>query len=68
RGRPTRCDRRGGPHGPHEQDEERRGAVSVTYLGMPPFPEAAAAATGDERLRGNLRHATRTIRGKRAGA
>ncbi|MFI7244884.1 lactate utilization protein B [Streptomyces qinglanensis] len=42
--------------------------MSVTYLGMPPFPEAAAAATGDERLRGNLRHATRTIRDKRAAA
>ncbi|WP_245226549.1 lactate utilization protein B [Streptomyces smyrnaeus] len=42
--------------------------MSVTYLGMPPFPVAAAASTGDERLRGNLRHATRTIRDKRAGA
>ncbi|MGW2547786.1 LUD domain-containing protein, partial [Kitasatospora sp. NPDC001574] len=34
----------------------------------PAFPEAAAAATADERLRANLRHATRTIREKRARA
>ncbi|MFI8848989.1 lactate utilization protein B [Streptomyces sp. NPDC053499] len=42
--------------------------MSVTYLGMPPFPEAAEISTRDERLAGNLRHATRTIRDKRAGA
>lgn len=36
-----------------------------TYLGMPSFPQAAAVSTQDERLRANLRHATRTIRAKR---
>ncbi|GAA2402881.1 LutB/LldF family L-lactate oxidation iron-sulfur protein [Streptomyces glaucosporus] len=39
-----------------------------TYLGMPAFPEAAAPATRNTRLRGNLRHATGTIRAKRAKA
>ncbi|WP_461002441.1 lactate utilization protein B [Streptomonospora sediminis] len=34
---------------------------------MPPFPEAAADATGDAQLRHNLRKATHTIRGKRDG-
>ncbi|MGP3970913.1 lactate utilization protein B [Streptomyces sp. 6N223] len=42
--------------------------MSGTYLGMPAFPEAAAPAVADERLRGNLRHATHTIRDKRARA
>ncbi|WP_435858886.1 lactate utilization protein B [Streptomyces varsoviensis] len=51
--------------------------MSRTYLGMPgshpaasraPFPEAAAASTQDAQLRGNLRHATHTIRAKRAKA
>ncbi|MFC5887818.1 lactate utilization protein B [Kitasatospora sp. CM 4170] len=35
---------------------------------MPAFPEAAARATRDARLRANLRHATHTIRDKRARA
>ena len=39
-----------------------------TYLGMPPFPVAAAAAVADSQLRRNLAHATHTIREKRAGA
>ncbi len=38
-----------------------------TYLGMPPFPEAAAAALADSQLRHNLAHATGVIRAKRAG-
>jgi L-lactate dehydrogenase complex protein LldF len=38
-----------------------------TYLGMPPFPVAAAAAVADSQLRRNLAHATHTIREKRAG-
>lgn len=42
--------------------------MSGTFLGMPAFPEAAAAAVGDARLRKNLRHATHTIRAKRAAA
>ncbi|MBQ1097708.1 (4Fe-4S)-binding protein, partial [Streptomyces sp. b94] len=42
--------------------------MSGTYLGMPAFPEAARAAVHDPRLRGNLRHATHTIRDKRARA
>ncbi|MED7949001.1 LutB/LldF family L-lactate oxidation iron-sulfur protein [Streptomyces sp. BE303] len=40
----------------------------ATYLGMPSFPEAAKQSTRDERLRRNLRHATHTIRDKRAAA
>ncbi|MFJ9664826.1 LutB/LldF family L-lactate oxidation iron-sulfur protein [Streptomyces sp. NPDC101219] len=47
-----------------------------TFLGMPAaappappaFPEAAREAVHDTRLRGNLRHATHTIRAKRAAA
>ena len=39
-----------------------------TYLGMPPFPEAAATALADSQLRRNLAHATGVIRAKRAGA
>jgi L-lactate dehydrogenase complex protein LldF len=39
-----------------------------TYLGMPPFPEAAKTAVADSQLRANLTHATHTIRAKRAGA
>ncbi|MFE1843113.1 lactate utilization protein B [Streptomyces sp. NPDC059515] len=47
-----------------------------TFLGMPAaappgppaFPEAAREAVRDARLRGNLRHATQTIRAKRAAA
>ncbi len=46
----------------------RTNASSVTYVGMPTFPEAAEASTRDARLRRNLRHATHTIRDKRAGA
>ncbi|WP_043476063.1 LutB/LldF family L-lactate oxidation iron-sulfur protein [Kitasatospora sp. MBT66] len=42
--------------------------MSGTFLGLPAFPEAAAAAVQDERLRANLRHATGTIRAKRARA
>ncbi|MEU2489943.1 lactate utilization protein B [Streptomyces sp. NPDC007883] len=42
--------------------------MSGTYLGMPAFPTAAAAATRDSTLRANLRHATHTIRDKRAKA
>ncbi|HEY9371050.1 lactate utilization protein B, partial [Streptomyces sp.] len=45
--------------------------MSGTFLGMPAFPafpEAAKAAVGDATLRANLRHATHTIRDKRAAA
>ncbi|MGV9254831.1 LutB/LldF family L-lactate oxidation iron-sulfur protein [Streptomyces sp. NPDC003697] len=46
--------------------------MSGTYLGMPAFPpafpEAAREAVRDTTLRGNLRHATHTIRAKRARA
>ncbi|ANS69859.1 iron sulfur protein [Streptomyces lincolnensis] len=42
--------------------------MSGTYLGMPAFPKAAHEAVGNQTLRGNLRHATHTIRGKRAKA
>ncbi|MEU1852378.1 lactate utilization protein B [Streptomyces sp. NPDC019990] len=42
--------------------------MSGTYLGMPAFPRAAREAVGDTTLRGNLRHATHTIRAKRARA
>ncbi len=44
------------------------GAGDGTYLGMPAFPRAAATAVRDTTLRGNLRHATHTIRAKRARA
>ncbi|HET9143487.1 lactate utilization protein B [Actinophytocola sp.] len=40
----------------------------VTWLGTPTFPRAASAALADPQLRRNLRHATHTIRTKRAGA
>ncbi|MCA1221650.1 LutB/LldF family L-lactate oxidation iron-sulfur protein [Streptomyces sp. 8L] len=42
--------------------------MSGTYLGMPAFPTAAKDALANETLRGNLRHATHTIRDKRAKA
>ncbi|WP_149184633.1 lactate utilization protein B [Streptomyces sp. TRM49041] len=42
--------------------------TSGTYLGMPAFPKAAHDAVRNETLRGNLRHATHTIRDKRAKA
>ncbi|WP_405559841.1 LutB/LldF family L-lactate oxidation iron-sulfur protein [Streptomyces sp. NBC_01180] len=42
--------------------------MSGTYLGMPSFPKAAREAVHNETLRGNLRHATHTIRDKRAKA
>ena len=40
--------------------------MSATFLGMPPFPTAARTALANEQLRSNLRHATGTIRAKRA--
>ncbi|MFE3598031.1 LutB/LldF family L-lactate oxidation iron-sulfur protein [Streptomyces sp. NPDC059142] len=40
--------------------------MSGTFLGMPPFPDAARTALADTQLRRNLAHATQTIRGKRA--
>ncbi|CAM5226124.1 lactate utilization protein B [Streptomyces violaceorubidus] len=42
--------------------------MSGTFVGMPAFPEAAREAVGNTTLRGNLRHATHTIREKRARA
>jgi L-lactate dehydrogenase complex protein LldF len=39
----------------------------VTWLGTPPFPEAAREALADTQLRRNLAAATATIRAKRAG-
>ncbi|WP_030776313.1 LutB/LldF family L-lactate oxidation iron-sulfur protein [Streptomyces sp. NRRL S-920] len=39
-----------------------------TFVGMPAFPEAAREAVGNTTLRANLRHATHTIRDKRAKA
>ncbi|UWE09938.1 lactate utilization protein B [Actinacidiphila bryophytorum] len=42
--------------------------MSGTYLGMPSFPQAARESTKDTQLRANLRHATHTIRTKRATA
>ncbi|MFK4067193.1 LutB/LldF family L-lactate oxidation iron-sulfur protein [Streptomyces sp. NPDC029674] len=39
-----------------------------TFVGMPAFPRAAREAVGDATLRANLRHATHTIRDKRARA
>ncbi len=42
--------------------------MSRTYVGMPAFPRAAAVSSRDVTLRANLRHATHTIRAKRARA
>ncbi len=42
--------------------------VTGTFVGMPAFPTAARTAVHDDTLRGNLRHATHTIRAKRARA
>ena len=42
--------------------------MTAVALGMPTFPEAAEISTRDEQLRRNLRHATHTIRDKRAKA
>jgi L-lactate dehydrogenase complex protein LldF len=42
--------------------------MSGTFVGMPSFPEAAKEAVGNQTLRANLRHATHTIRDKRARA
>ncbi|MFF9408227.1 LutB/LldF family L-lactate oxidation iron-sulfur protein [Streptomyces anandii] len=42
--------------------------MSATFVGMPAFPVAAHEAVADTTLRGNLRHATHTIRAKRAAA
>ena len=39
---------------------------TATFLGMPPFPVAAREALANSQLRRNLRHATHTIRSKRA--
>jgi L-lactate dehydrogenase complex protein LldF len=44
------------------------GRNPVTWLGSPAFPQAAAKALADPQLRRNLRHATHTIRTKRASA
>ncbi|GAA3136748.1 LutB/LldF family L-lactate oxidation iron-sulfur protein [Streptomyces rameus] len=42
--------------------------MSGTFVGMPAFPKAAHDALHDPTLRGNLRHATHTIRARRARA
>ncbi|MFJ3674052.1 LutB/LldF family L-lactate oxidation iron-sulfur protein [Streptomyces sp. NPDC090106] len=42
--------------------------MSGTFVGMPAFPTAAREAVANPTLRGNLRHATHTIRDKRAKA
>ena len=44
------------------------GRNPVTWLGSPTFPAAARTALADVQLRGNLAHATGTIRAKRAAA
>ncbi|SFC92035.1 L-lactate dehydrogenase complex protein LldF [Nocardioides terrae] len=40
--------------------------MSATFVGMPAFPTAAREALGNAQQRRNLRHATHTIRDKRA--
>ncbi|MGW0364022.1 LutB/LldF family L-lactate oxidation iron-sulfur protein [Streptomyces sp. NPDC002990] len=42
--------------------------MSGTFIGMPAFPKAAHDAVRNDTLRANLRHATHTIRDKRAMA
>ncbi len=49
-------------------DRNGRNGASATHLGMPAFPKAAREAVGNTTLRANLRHATHTIRDKRARA
>ncbi|KOG08264.1 (4Fe-4S) protein, partial [Streptomyces viridochromogenes] len=49
-------------------DEGRWSGDGRAFVGMPSFPKAARAAVGDTTLRANLRHATHTIRDKRARA
>ena len=39
--------------------------MGATFVGMPPFPQAAHLALADPQLRANLAHATTTIRDKR---
>jgi len=41
--------------------------MGATFVGMPPFPQAAHIALANTQLRSNLRHATHTIRDKRQG-
>jgi L-lactate dehydrogenase complex protein LldF len=36
--------------------------MGATFVGMPPFPQAAHVALADPQLRANLAHATTTIR------
>ena len=60
--------RRAQPSGPGRHEPAGAGRMSGTFLGMPSFPAAARAAAVTTRLRGNLRHATHTIRAKRAAA
>jgi len=52
----------------HGEAPRPTAGAAGTFVGMPAFPQAAARAVRDERLRANLRHATGTIRAKRAGA
>jgi L-lactate dehydrogenase complex protein LldF len=49
----------------HAAGEEPR-MSGGTFVGMPSFPKAAHEAVHNQTLRGNLRHATHTIRAKRA--
>jgi L-lactate dehydrogenase complex protein LldF len=49
-------------------DEGRWSGDGRAFMGMPAFPKAAHEAVRNETLRGNLRHATHTIRDKRAVA
>ena len=42
------------------------GTTTATFVGMPAFPHEAKHALDDAQLRANLRHATGTIRAKRA--
>ncbi|WP_265444608.1 lactate utilization protein B [Flexivirga meconopsidis] len=44
------------------------GTTTEFFLGMPAFPQAAQHELGLDQQRRNLRHATRTIRAKRAAA
>ncbi len=39
--------------------------MSKSFVGWPPFPQAARRSTRDEQLRANVHRATHTIRGKR---
>ena len=60
------ADSAAGATGPSPASARAVFARGPTFSGTPPFPAAARKALADPQLRANLRHATKTIRDKRA--